>query len=102
MSGFSTDLDALDGCRRTTLREAGQFGGIADGFTARHVDSSIFGALPVAGRLAALTGQVDTAATSQFAIAEQRLRGVERALDAVRQGFSDTEGANVGAIQNIG
>jgi hypothetical protein len=102
MSGFSTDLNALDGCRKTTLREAGQFGGIADGFTARRVAAPIFGAAPVADALAALADAVDIAATSQFAVAEKLLRAVERALDTVHHGVTETEKANIGAIRTIG
>jgi hypothetical protein len=101
MSGFSTDLTALDDCRRKVLREAGQFGGIADGFTARRAGASIFGTFSVAASLAALTGQVDTAATSELDAAQRLLRGVERALDVVHQHVSETESANVTAAQTI-
>jgi hypothetical protein len=102
MRGLTADFDVLDSCRRAMLGQAGQFGGIADGFSGQEIDASIFGTLPAAQALAGLSGQVDTAGHGQFCAAEKFLRGVERGLDSVRQGVADAEQANVDAIQTIG
>jgi hypothetical protein len=101
MSSLTADFDVLDCCRRAMLRQAGQFGGIADGFSGQEIGANMFGALPAAAALAGLSGQVDSAAAGQFSAAEKFLRGVERGLDAVRQGVTDAEQANVNAIQSI-
>jgi hypothetical protein len=101
MSSLTADFDVLDSCRRAMLRQAGQFGGIADGFSGQEIDASIFGTLPSSGALAGLSGQVDSAAGGQYAAAEKFLRGVERGLDSVRQGVADAEQANINAIQSI-
>ncbi|MGE5288739.1 MAG: hypothetical protein ACM3ML_16380 [Micromonosporaceae bacterium] len=101
MSGLTADFAALDGCRKTMLAQAGQFGGLADGFSGRAIDASMFGTLPAAGALAALAGHVDAGVGTQLSAAEKFLRSVERALDAVRQGVADAEKTNVQAIQAI-
>lgn len=101
MTGLRADLRGLDACRRTMLRQAGQFGAIADGFSGRGVDSSMFGTLAMAAHLAEICRQMDTAAGQQFAAAERFLRGVERGLDDVRQGVADAEEANLSAIWAI-
>jgi hypothetical protein len=101
MTGLTADFDALDRCRRAMLTQAGQFGGIADGFSGDEIDPPAFGTLPAAGPLAEISGQVDGAAGAQFAAAETFLRGVERAVDTVRQGLSEAEQSNVNAIQTI-
>jgi hypothetical protein len=101
MRGLTADFDGLDSGRRAMLGQAGQFGGIADGFSGHDVDAGIFGTLAPAGPLADISGQVDSAAGGQFSAAEKFLRGVERALDTVRQGVAAAEQANVNAIQTI-
>jgi len=101
MKGLTADFDALDRCQRAMLRQAAQFGGIADVFSGSDIDAFLFGRLPAAGLLAALSAQVDSAAGTEFSVAESLLRGVERALDSVRQGFTEAEQANVDAIQAI-
>ncbi len=101
MSGLTADFDGLDSCRRAMLAQAGQFGGIADGFSGHEIDAGMFGTLPAAPMLASLSGQVDSAAGGQFSAAEKFLRGVERGLDAVRQGVAEAEQANINAIQTI-
>ncbi len=45
--------------------------------------------------------RVDSAADTEFSVAESFLRSVERALDNARQGFAEAEQANVDAIQTI-
>jgi hypothetical protein len=101
MSGVMADFDGLDSCRRAMLGQAGQFGGIADGFRGGDIGAGIFGTLPAAGPLAGCSAQVESAAEGQFRAAETFLRGVERALDTVRQGFAEAEQANVDAIKTI-
>jgi hypothetical protein len=101
MNGLTADFAALDGCRKTMLGQAGQFGGLADGFSARDIDPSMFGTLPASGALAELAGRVDAGIGAQFSAAERFLRSVERALDAVRQGVADAEKSNVKAIRAI-
>jgi len=101
MRGLTADFAGLDRCRRAMLTQAGQFGGIADGFPGQGIDAGIFGTLPAARLIAGLSGQVDIAADGQFSAAEKFLRGVERGLDTVRQGVAEAEQANVNAIQNI-
>jgi hypothetical protein len=101
MRGLKADFDVLDSCRRAMLRQAGHFGGIADGFSCDEIGASTFGTLPAGAALAGLSGQVDTTAAGQFSAAEKFLRGVERGLDSVRQGVADAEQDNVNAIQAI-
>ncbi len=101
MSGLTADFDALDGCRKAMLGQAGQFGGLADGFSGRDIDPSMFGTAPGAGPLAVAAAHFDAAVGTQFSAAEKFLRGVERAVDAVRQGVAEAEKANVGTIQSI-
>lgn len=101
MRGLTADLDALDRCQRAMLGQAAQFGGIADGLSGHDIDASLFGTLPAAGPLADLSGQMDSAADTEFSVAESFLRSVERALDNARQGFAEAEQANVDAIQTI-
>jgi hypothetical protein len=101
MRGLTADFDALDRCQRVMLGQAAQFGGIADAFSGRDIDASLFGRLPAAGPLADLSAQVDSVAGTEFSVAVSFLRGVERALDSVRQGFTEAEQANVDAIQVI-
>ncbi len=101
MRGLTADFGVLDSCRRAMLSQAGQFGGIADGFRGHEVDASVFGTLPAAQALAGLSGQVDAAGHGQFCAAEKLLRGVERGLDSVRQGVADAEQANIDAISTI-
>ena len=101
MRGLMADFSALDSCQRAMLGQAGQFGGIADGFSSRDVGPAMFGRLPVAGSLAELAGRLDAAANDEFSAAEAFLRGVERALDTVRQEVSETEQANAAAVEAI-
>lgn len=101
MRGLTADFGALDSCRRAMLDQAGQFGGISDGFCGHDVDGGIFGTLTGAGPLAKVCEQVDAAAGGQFSAAEQFLRGVERGLDSVRQGVAAAEQANINAIHTI-
>ncbi|HUK71256.1 MAG TPA: hypothetical protein VLW50_21220 [Streptosporangiaceae bacterium] len=101
MRGLTADFDALDRCRAAMLAQAGQFGGIADGFSSPQIDSRIFGTLTAGHQLAGLAGQTDEVADAEFGAAEAFLRAVERALDAVRHGVSAAEQANVNAIQSI-
>ncbi len=102
MQGLTADFGVLDSCRRAMLGQAGQFGGIADGFCGHQISASIFGTLPAAAGLASLSSQADTAGNSQFSAAEAFLRGAERGLDTVRQGVADAEQDNLNAIQTIG
>jgi hypothetical protein len=101
MSGLTADFDALERCRKAMLDQAGQFGGLADGFCGRDIDPSMFGTLPGAGPLAVVAAHLDAAVGTQFCAGEKFLRGVERAVDAVRHGVAEAEKANVGTIKSI-
>jgi len=81
------------------LRQAGQFGGLADEFSPRGVDAAAFGTLDVASQLAELAVRLDAASRGQFCAAERFLRGVERRLETVRQAIIEAEKANVSAIR---
>ena len=96
MNGLNADLAGLDGCRRVMGNEAGQFGGISDGFASRGVDASIFGKLPASGQIARQAQQMNTAGRRQFSAAENFLRAVERGLDQTQGAIVSREKADVG------
>lgn len=89
VSRFSSE--ALDGCRMAASAEAGRLGAVGDGIGQTTVDAGMFGQLAGAGEMAAaITGFGDALAT-EYEASEQRLRGVERALDAVQTSVTETE-----------
>jgi hypothetical protein len=82
-------------CARTMVQEAGRFGGIGDTLSPGPVNGSgtAFGTLLASGRLAGLVADVNTAASSQFSVAEKFLRGTELALDQAEQNVVGTDSA---------
>ncbi|MBV9846876.1 MAG: hypothetical protein JOZ47_17675 [Kutzneria sp.] len=95
MAATKYNFDAIDGCRATMSGQSGQFGGLGDGFTTgAGTSAGIFGDLDAS---AGLSGAVDTATKSahdELHAAEELLRKVERALDAVQTSVRDAEQSN--------
>lgn len=82
-------------CARTMVQDAGRFGGIGDTLSPGPANGSgtAFGTLPASARLAGLVGEVNSAASSQFSVAEKFLRGTELALDQAEQNVVGSDGA---------
>lgn len=92
LSRFNSE--ALDGCRMAASAEAGHLGAAGDGAGGITADAGMFGELTGGGELAAAITRFGSNLASEYEAGEQRLRGVERALDAIQLSMSETEAAN--------
>lgn len=86
-------LEALQTCRTAAGRAAGPLGAVGDTVAAVQLPATAFGQLTGAAALCAAVGEFASKLGTEYEAGEQRLRGVERALDAVEMSMADVEGA---------
>lgn len=101
MAGFTVDVNDLDSCRQTVGEQAGQFGGLGDGFAQSPAGGSSFGSMPASGRMSQLATQFSSAVASQYSSAETFLRGAERALDQARQNYTKADEVNASNARSV-
>ncbi|MCX2728673.1 hypothetical protein OOZ19_00315 [Saccharopolyspora sp. NFXS83] len=99
MADAGYNMGALETCRSALDGKAGPVGAIGDGFENQHVDAAIFGELDAAAGLASAIANLDGVAKQQFDGAEQLLRGVSAALDAVRTSVEEIERTNADSLR---
>ncbi|MGW5648861.1 hypothetical protein ACWEV3_19185 [Saccharopolyspora sp. NPDC003752] len=95
MTRAGYNLEAMEDCRASVDGKAGPVGAVGDGFEGQHVDAAIFGELEAAGSFASAITEFDATGKREFDAAEQLLRSVSGALDAVRTTVDETDRANV-------
>ncbi|MFR9730452.1 hypothetical protein ACL03H_14605 [Saccharopolyspora sp. MS10] len=93
------NVAALEECRSAMEGAAGPVGAIGDEFENKPAAAGIFGELDAAAGMAAAIGELDGEAKRQFDAAERLLRGVSGALDAVRRGVEEVDGANADSMR---
>ncbi|GAA3364729.1 MULTISPECIES: hypothetical protein [Saccharopolyspora] len=93
------NMGALEDCRSALEGKAGPVGAIGDGFEGRHVEAASFGELDAAAGLADAVTKLDETAKQQFDAAEQLLRSVSGALDAVRTSVEDIDRDNADSMR---
>ncbi|GLW05002.1 hypothetical protein Misp01_01320 [Microtetraspora sp. NBRC 13810] len=76
-------FDALDQCRTTARKVAGDFTELGAAHPAASADSTMFGRLTDASTLAQAIDDVEKTLDSELGAVATKLRGVERALDDV-------------------
>lgn len=84
---------ALQACRGAAGRAAGPMGGVGDAAAAVELPATALGQLDGAGALCTAVGEFARKLGTEYGAAEQRLRSVERALDAVEMSVVDTDAA---------
>lgn len=89
------NVEALEGCRMAVGAEVGHLGAAGDHAGQIQPDASTFGLLPAAAQLTEAIARFAGNLATQYDAAEQRLRGVERALDSVQLTVAETEVAGV-------
>ncbi|MGH4020215.1 MAG: hypothetical protein ACRDT0_13465 [Pseudonocardiaceae bacterium] len=85
--------EALQACRTAAGQAAGPIGGVGDAAATVELSATAFGQLDAAGALSTAVGEFAGKLGTEYEAAEQRLRGVERALDAVEMSVAATEAA---------
>lgn len=85
--------EALQACRTAAGVAAGPFGAVGDAAAIVELPATAFGQLDAAGTLATAVGELTGTLATEYGAAEQRLRGVERALDKVEMVVAETEAA---------
>ncbi|MCP2166175.1 hypothetical protein [Goodfellowiella coeruleoviolacea] len=101
MAVVKYNAEAMEQCRSTVSSQAGQFGGIGDGFSGQGGSGDIFGKLPSSAGLSGAVDSFNSTMGAEFAAAESVLGKVERALDAVEQTVADTEQANTNSLTAV-
>jgi hypothetical protein len=91
MAKVDVHLKALEDCGHVANILYKEFKDIADGYPAKGADATIFGRLDGAGKLAGLLDTVEGDLAEEFGKAQSNLKGVEHALDLVRD---NVRGAN--------
>lgn len=88
------NIDAINGCMKTTQDFKPQYGTVADKFLNVPSDPAAYGTLPSSGAVSGAVDEVNKLMLGQFEKAEQLLEGIARALDAVVQSVQATETQN--------
>jgi len=99
MQGFTVDLDELASCRRLIQDYARDFGSVGAGLGLCDVDTSLFGTLPAATKLARACQDLHTAAADQFSAAHEFLGRVAQGLGEGCRRTTETEIANADAMK---
>lgn len=86
-------LDAIESARQAIAGQVGKVGSVADGLSAQPVAAAMFGALAGGGALAAAVSGLESTLKSEFSAAEQKLDGVNVALDKVISSVQRVEDA---------
>lgn len=93
------NLDAMETCRQKIATEAGQVGAIGDGFGHAHVDSSLCGELPSAGRLISSLNKADSTMQAEFRKAEDLLSSLNTAIGSIIDAVQHQDTANAQVLR---
>lgn len=94
MTATKYNWDAIDACRGAMNAQAGQYGGVGDGFQGGATSADVFGKLTAsAGFASAIDGFASTV-HGELQAAENLLRKVESALDSIETTMQDQEKQN--------
>ncbi|MBA8929640.1 hypothetical protein BC739_006858 [Kutzneria viridogrisea] len=95
MTATKFNFDAIESCRTAMNGQAGQFGGLSDGFQAGGSTSAdVFGKLDASAGIAGAVDGLNGTVHGELNAAEELLRKVERALDSIETNIHQTEEAN--------
>lgn len=84
MAKVDLHRQALEDCQSAANRLSKEFADLAGGYPAKSADSSIFGDLTGSSSLAALLDKIETGVAGELGHVQNKLQGVERALEKVR------------------
>ena len=91
MTATKYNWDAIDACRSAMNTQAGQYGGVGDGFQGGATSADVFGKLDAS---AGFAGAIDVFASTvhgELQAAEHLLRKLESALDSIDTTMQDQE-----------
>jgi uncharacterized protein YukE len=83
--------DAIDACRSAMNTQAGQYGGVGDGFQGASTSADVFGKLDAAAGFASAIDGFAGTVHGELQAAENLLRKVESALDSIETTVQDQE-----------
>ncbi len=91
MTATKYNWDAIDACRSAMSTQAGQFGGVGDGFQGGSTSADVFGKLDASAGLASAIDGFASTVHGELTAAENLLRKVESALDSIETTMQDQE-----------
>lgn len=94
MTATKYNFDAINTCRSAMSAQAGQYGGVGDGFQGAATSADAFGKLAASAGFASAIDGFQSALHGELQAAESLLRKVESSLDSIETTLQDTEKAN--------
>ena len=94
MTATKYNWDAIDGCRSAMSTQAGQFGGVGDGFQGAATSADAFGKLDASAGFASAIDGFASSVHGELQAAENLLRKVESSLDSIETTVQDVEQQN--------